>query len=155
MAKEPEQSKVEALVGAANHLMVQVEELGQQAGVQFTSLAQRSRANRRLAILAIVSVGLDVVLSAILGIGLVQVRANETEINRLANRLNVSQTTTRQQALCPLYQVFLDSKSPAGRAAAPDKVKYDHAFKVIQQGYDALGCSAFIAQPSPKPPGQP
>jgi hypothetical protein len=60
----------------------------------------------------------------------------------------VAQTTQRQKALCPLYQVFLDSKSPEGRAAAPDPLKYDHAFKVIQEGYDALECSDFISQAS-------
>lgn len=154
MVKEPEQpTQVQALVEAAQHLMVQVDALGKEGGVQFTSLAKRSRSNRRLGIIAISGLVLDVVLSVVLSIGLIQVRANETDIHRLTDRLNTSQTVTRQQALCPLYQIFLDSRTPAGRAAAPDKAKYDHAFEVIQKGYDVLGCASFIAQPSPKPPG--
>lgn len=162
MTSEPERDKLSVLINAASRLMTDVETLAQDAGVQFTELAERSVANKRMAVrnrrLSVwVGMGLllDLVLSVAFGIGLNQVHKNEQNIGALTDRLNVSQTVTRQKALCPLYQVFLDSESPAGRKAAPDPAKYDQAFKVIREGYNVLKCEEFINQPNPKAPGQP
>lgn len=155
--KEPEsaQDKLSRLLETANALMSEVETVAHEGGKQFVAQAHASKVNRRLSVVAITGLVLDVILSVVLGIGLSQVHKNEQSIGALTDRLNVSQTVTRQKALCPLYGVFLDSESPQGRAAAPDPEKYDQAFKVIREGYKILNCSEFLDSPDPKPPGQP
>jgi hypothetical protein len=135
--QEHEHAEVEALVEAATGLMDKVHKLAQDEGIQFTTLAKKAHETRVLAVVAITGLILDVVLTFAMAFG-------GWQLKHLTNRLDVAQTTTRQKALCPLYQVFLDSESPAGRKAAPDPVKYDHAFKVIREGYSALECSKFI-----------
>jgi hypothetical protein len=142
----PDPDRLTRLSELAMEIMEELEHLAQDSGNQFVSLAKRAQTNRRLITVTIISLIVDVVLSVFLGLGLYQVRANEHDISALTTRLDVSQTVQRQKALCPLYQLFLDMKTPAGRAAAPDPVKYDHSFQVIQDGYDALSCSDFITK---------
>jgi hypothetical protein len=123
----------------AEALLGEAERLGQETGGQIVKLARTSRTNRRLIWMTVGGFALDIALTIAVAIGALQ-------IGTLTHRLDVAQTVQRQKALCPLYQVFLDSKSPAARKAAEDPIKYDHAFKVIQDGYDVLGCSAYINQ---------
>jgi hypothetical protein len=123
----------------AAEIIDELDHLANDSGEQFVSLARRARTNRRLITAIIVSVALDVILSVFLALVTAQV------VN-LTDRLDTAQTIQRQKALCPLYQLFLDSQSAKGRAAAPDPVKYDHSFVVIKDGYNALGCSDFIAK---------
>jgi len=152
--QENERSEIEALVDAATGLMDRVQLLAQDEGIQFTKLAKKSHENRVLAVIAITGLVLDILITAtvvIVGLGM---QSNTERIDDLTQRLDYSQTVQRQKALCPLYQVFLDSKSAAGRAAAPDPEKYDHAFTVIQDGYDALECDKYITgDPVPVSPG--
>jgi hypothetical protein len=145
-AERPEQDRLGRLAELASEIVGELENLANDSGKQFVSLARRTRTNQRLITVMILSLVLDVILSVFLALGLVQVRGNEHDISALTTRLDISQTVQRQKALCPLYQLFLDSRSAAGRAAAPDPVKYDHSFEVIQDGYDVLGCSAFITK---------
>lgn len=151
MTTEPEQEpkgidRLTRLAELASEIVQELEHISLDSGEQFVSLANRARRNRQLITAVIVSVVLDVILSVFLGLAVVQVKHNEHQISALTTRLDISQTVQRQKALCPLYQIFLDSRSAAGRAAAPDPVKYDHAFQVIQDGYGVLGCAAFIAK---------
>jgi hypothetical protein len=141
--QERERDELETLVNAASTLMDRVTVLARDEGVQFTELARRSKQNRILSVISITGLILDVILSIALAFGGYQ-------LQHLTHRIDVSQTTTRQKALCPMYQVFLDSKSAAGRNAAPDPKKYDHAFVVIKEGYEALNCDEFISgNPAP------
>ena len=133
------EDKLSRLVGLASALVEELDDISHDAGNQFVSLAKQAGKNRRMITVLVISLVLDVALSIILALITAQV------VN-LTDRLDVAQTTQRQKALCPLYQVFLDNKSAAGRNAAPDPVKYDHAFAVIQDGYDVLGCAAFITK---------
>lgn len=142
----PEPDRINRLTELAIEIIQELESLAEDSGTQFVNLARRSRSNRRLITAVIISVILDVTLSVFLTLALIQVRHNEHDINALTTRLDISQTVQRQKALCPLYQLFLDSKSATGRAAAPDPVKYDHSFEVIQTGYNALSCSDFITK---------
>lgn len=149
MTTEPEpesQDRLTRLTELASEIIQELESLVTDSGNQFVSLAKRAQTNRRLIVVTIASLVLDVVLSVFLTLGIFQIKHNEHQISTLANRLDISQTVQRQKALCPLYQIFLDSESAAGRAAAPDPVKYDHAFTVIKDGYSVLGCSAFITK---------
>jgi len=140
----PQDDRMERLITLAERLVQEIDEFTKAGGEQFVSLAQRARTNRRLITLAIGSIILDLVITAVLSVGWVQVVNNDHRITGLTERLDVAQTVQRQKALCPLYQLLLDSKSAAGRKAAPDPVAYDHAFVVIESGYQALECSDFI-----------
>jgi hypothetical protein len=138
---------LQELVNQAEQLNTRIGELTEGAGTQFVSLAHRARTNRRMIAALAASVALDVLLSVVLIITLAGVKTNDNRISALTTRLDVSQTVTRQNAFCPLYTVLKGTESAAGRAAAPDKAAYDHAYAVVQQGYDALGCSSFTSAP--------
>jgi hypothetical protein len=128
----------------AGALAIEVEELSEDSGQQLVSLTHRAKTNRRLAFISIAGGLLDVVLTVVIAFALAGMNSNTHRIDALTQRLDTAQTVQRQKALCPLYQVFLDSKSDKARAAAPDPAKYDHAFVVIKAGYKALECDAFI-----------
>jgi hypothetical protein len=140
---EQESEKLDLLISQAGTLMAEVGEIASSSGKQFVSLADTARRNRRMiwfmaaggALLTLVVVGLILSLLA--------VRSNTDRIDGITKQINATNTVQRQRALCPLYQILKDSESPEGRAAAPDPKKYDHAFDVIQKGYDVLECSSF------------
>ena len=134
------------LAALAAQLIAEVDELSRDSGNQFVSLAKRARTNRLLIIATAASVLIDLVITVILAIIGAGMQQNTNRIDALTQRLDTAQTTQRQNALCPLYQIFLDSKSAAGRKAAPDPQKYDHAFTVIADGYKALDCDQFITR---------
>lgn len=141
------------LIALATQLISEVDELSKDSGTQFVSLARRARTNRTLIVITIGSVMIDLALTIVLSVIGVGMQHNTDRIDALTQRLDNAQTVQRQKALCPLYQIFLDSKSAAGRKAAPDPKKYDHAFVVIRQGYDALECDQYITgTPSPVAP---
>jgi hypothetical protein len=140
MTQEPEPTgdRLAQLTEVARQLLSEINGLTEKSGEQFVSLARRARDNRRMIWAAIV-------LTVATGLGLFQVTINAAHIDDLTQRLDVAQTTQRQKALCPLYQVLLDLKSPQGRERAPDPVKYDHAFAVMEDGYQVLNCAEFNA----------
>lgn len=123
----------------AKALANELETLGVDTGGQIVALSRTARTNRRLIWMTVGGFALDIALTVAVAVGAIQVGS-------LTHRLDVAQTTQRQKALCPLYQVFLDSESPAGRKAAPDPVQYDHAFKVIRDGYEVLECKTYIGK---------
>lgn len=153
---------LEQLAAAAPQIVAELDALGEESGNQFVSLATRAerdgkqiRRTKRVTWVLVVSVLLDVALSVLAYYLVVQVRHNENAnatnqrvTAALAHRLDVAQTTTRQKTLCPLYGVLLAAKNPKARAVFPQGVAaYDHTFTVIKEGYDALGCAAFVTNP--------
>jgi hypothetical protein len=144
MTNPENDQKLEDLISVGTRLLGQIEAFTSEGGRQFVNLAQRAQSNRRAIWLLSISLLLDVALTVFMIFSQIQISSNEHGISSLTDRLDTAQTTQRQKALCPLYQLLLDSKSDAGRATAPDKKAYDHAFSVIQVGYDALDCSVFI-----------
>lgn len=142
MTGAPE-DRVAELTRAANGLMQEIQRLRADSGQQLVTLTRRSTKDRVMIYTLAASFALDIALTVALGLGLTSLNATSDQVAQIAHRLDVAQTVQRQKALCPLYQIFLDSKSPQGRQAAPDPQKYDHAFKVIADGYRALDCDAF------------
>jgi hypothetical protein len=134
------QDRVARLIAMALELTAEIEELAQESGHQFTSLARTAKRNRVMIWCVIAGGVLDLVLTAVLGFIGVGMQTNTDRIDALTHRLDVSQTSTRQKVLCPLYQLLKDTGSPEARAAAPDKKVYDHNYKVINDGYNALDC---------------
>ncbi|MEU6674749.1 hypothetical protein [Streptomyces sp. NPDC046925] len=149
MNKETPDDRLARLTELAQKLIDEVQELAADSGTQIVTLTKRSRTNRRMIWIVIGSVFLDVALTAAMGFGLAQVDQNADRINALTHRLDVAQTETRRGAFCPLYEIFLSSRSDAGRKAAEDPEAYDRAFKVIEDGYQALRCPEFTEQKQP------
>ena len=71
---------------------------------------------------------------------------NEQE--KLTARLDSDLSIQRDQALCPLYKLFINSDTPASREAAKARGDNfddrDFAFSVIRKSYSALRCDTFI-----------
>lgn len=145
MSTPESDAKLQELISVGTQLLGQISEFAEKSGIQFVSLAEKTRSNRRAIAVMAVSLALDILLTLAMVFSQLQINRTDHQITALTDRLDKAQTTQRQKALCPLYQLLLDSKSDAGRAAAPDKKAYDHAFSVIQSGYDALDCSSFIS----------
>ncbi len=130
-----------SLAEQAAALTKSVNKLNADVGDQMVSMAKVTKRNERLIVGLIISFILDVTLTVFMAFGMVVLKSNTDDIQVLTDKVVAVQTVQRQKALCPLYQLFLDSKSEVGRARAPDPVKYDQAFVVIQQGFDALKCT--------------
>lgn len=139
MTTPPEEPALDDLIRAAMALNRKIETIAEESGTQFVSLAKTARRNRMMIWASISGVVLDILLTVVISVFGYQLAS-------ITNRLDATQTTQRQRALCPLYGIFLDSKSEQGRAQAPDKAKYDHAFEVIAEGYRVLGCGEFLKE---------
>ncbi len=137
MNSEHNDKLINDLVSAASDLKSEISKLNYDSVDTVTKLSVYVKKTRKMTWGLIISIILDVLLTVLL-------TSNTIRLDSLTERLDYAQTVNRQKALCPLYQLFLDSKSDVGRAHAPDPVKYDQAFVVIKDGYNALGCSAFI-----------
>lgn len=127
---------IQRLTASADELTKRVAEMDRGAAARDEVLARQSQMTRRLvwfswAVLAVLAAALTVAVVALVGVG------------RTAHRLDVSDTTSRQSALCPLYQVLINAESPKARAHAVDKAEFDKAYAVIHQGYKALNCIEF------------
>lgn len=142
---DDDQDRTAELIRIGTQLLEEIQKFSREGGAQFVNLAHRARTNRRLITGLMISFFLVLVITASMVVMGLRVADNNTRISRLTDRLNTAQTVQRQKALCPLYQLLKDQRSPAGRKAAPDKDAYDHAFEVIDSGYLALGCQQFIA----------
>jgi hypothetical protein len=132
-------NRVEELIRIATELTDEIEDLARSSGHQFVSLARTAKINRRLIWTSITAVAFALVLATVVAI-------NAVSINNITDRLDTQQTVQRQRALCPLYGIFLDSKSAQGRKQAPDPAKYDHAFEVIAEGYAVLECDQYLKE---------
>ncbi len=139
----PEAERLDRLITMAQELSDEVEELSRDSGRQFVSLAHTAKQNRLMIWALILGGVLEAILSVVLAFSLVSIRSNTDRIDTLTQRLDIQQTDNRRRALCPVYQLFLDTETKEGRAAAPDKEKYDHSFEVIRKGYGVLECASF------------
>jgi hypothetical protein len=143
---DQEAEKLDRLILSAQELGQEVEQLAAESGVQFVSLAKTARRNRIMIWGVVIGGILDVILTVVMvivGNGMID---NTNRIDALAQETSATQQAQRQRALCPLYGIFLESKSAAGRAAAPDPKKYDHAFEVIEEGYRFLECDQYLQE---------
>jgi len=145
---DEEQDKIASLTQAARALAREISEIDTNAGAQLVRLTRRVRINWLFTLIMAASVVLDLALTVMMGFGFVSLNNNGDRITKITERLDVAQTVQRQSALCPLYQLFLDSRSDRARDAYPKgPEEYDRNFAVIRDGYVALGCSEFSENP--------
>lgn len=139
------EDNVQDLTAAAKELIQRIEKLDDSKGTQIVRLAVTGRRNRQLIWILAAVVAVLLVFASL-------VANNANRIDSVTQRLDKSQTVGRKQALCPLYQLFLDSKSDRGRMANPRGPKaYDEAFAIIERGYKALECNEFKDPGTPLP----
>lgn len=136
---------LENLSAAAPQLIRGLDALTQDSGRQFVRLARSSRLNRRLIWGLAVSLILDVLLTVGLAVSF-------SRVDALTERLDYSQTTTRRQVLCPLYELLVETNTPANRARAADKAAYDRQYATLQRAYAVLSCGTVAATPTPGTP---
>lgn len=135
------------LIAMAAELVVEMEQLAKDSGQQFTSLAKATHRNRVLIWTLMASLFLDVLITIVLGFVGVSTVDNTNRLDDVTADLQATQTDQRRRALCPLYGVLAGAESPEGKkrsALSPEE--YDHAFEVINEGYDALGCGKFLEE---------
>lgn len=139
----PDSERIEELTRAANELIREVDSINKTSGERVDILAQDAKRlakdakrSKRVTIALSVIVGVLVILAPLVVIAL-------RSTIQITSRLDSASTTSRQKALCPLYEVFLASDTKEARKAAPDPAARDRAFVVIRSGYEALGCKEF------------
>jgi hypothetical protein len=144
VTKDETEDRLERIAELAQLLRDEAHGLRTETDGVLSRLSRRAQVNRRMLWIVIVSLALDLALSVVLAVALVQVSRNDRSIGALTDRLDTQQTTTRRNSLCPLYTLLKDGDTASARAAAPDKAAYDHATQVIRDGYKALGCVQFV-----------
>lgn len=104
-----------------------------QAG-QLDTQAKQIKKIRLLTIITLVGLMLDMMLT-VLGVFVVM------RVNNNSNDLRIVQSKVSTDALCPLYDIFLDAYAPKSPQALANPKAYDDAFVVIERGATALGCA--------------
>jgi hypothetical protein len=116
-------------------LSASVGRLNEDLGDQVVVLAHEAKRNRRLVKALAVSIALDIALSIGLAVGFAKIDNNSDAIAE-------SQRVSQEEALCPVWQAFLDSKSQEAKDRYPKGPEaYEKVFDDIRHGYDVLGCA--------------
>lgn len=106
-----------------------------------------------------VLVAFGLALDLILSIAVAVLISNLFGINGQLQTAIVRESTTREQALCPLYGLLLGSYNPSSRAEGPARDAYNRTFVTLRDGYVSLDCANPIvppridAPPATIPPG--
>lgn len=111
-----------------------VGELAVATGELTRRQAAQIRRLRRATAITVIGLTLDLLLTVLGGLLMYRTSHNSARIDHLQQR-------TSTEALCPLYDLFLDSYNPTGPTAAADPAGYERNFDVIEQGARALGCT--------------
>lgn len=131
-----------ALTAAAQELITKINDLNEDTGNAITNVTKQSNTTRKYVWWLAFSFALDLILTVAM---LFVVNGQQTNADRIAvltEHNSVTQTITRQQVLCPLYQLFLDSRQYQPPPPDPEaRARQEAAYKTIQAGYDAIKCA--------------
>lgn len=128
------QERLEALTQSANELVAEVNTLNEGTGRKVEDVQKKVRRNQLILWFALASFIADIALTAILTLTI-------NNVSNLTDRVNFSQRTQRARVLCPLYKIFVDSRSEQGRQAyAKGPEAYDKVFDIIEDSYRVLNC---------------
>lgn len=140
-------SASEKLLTLADRLEARLSAIDDTVG-EVQKLQRSSQTNRKLIIGLCVSLILDLLLTTAMGIGIIRINDNSNKTDKLAAEVNTEVTVQRVEALCPLYQLFVDADTTTSRAAAAargdDMALRDKSFSIIHNSYDALRCHDFV-----------
>lgn len=134
--------RLQALTDTAEELVKEVNRLNGVTGPRVQGITTRLRRNQKILWVVVVSFLVDIVVTAVVAFNAYKTQENTTEIETIQGRLNYSQDVQRRKVLCPLYKIFVDSKSEQGRATYPEgPEEYDRLFGIIETSYKALECN--------------
>jgi hypothetical protein len=127
-------------------LATQAQALADTVGVLATAvdnLNQRTGKTERTTIFVVVGLVIDLVLSVAVAVLVSSQVSASTDLQSAVAR----ETSTRQDALCPLYGLLLGSSNPTSRAEGSARDQYDEAFRVMRRAYDTLDCANPVVPP--------
>jgi hypothetical protein len=132
-----EESELGRLTAEARKLVIAVEGLNRDAGNKLVDLTVSDRRNRRVQWALVLSYLAHVGLTVALIFAFNGLSGNTSAINEV-------QKVAQRDALCPLFQIFIDARSEEGKARSTlTPEEYDRAYDNIQNGYDAMKCAQF------------
>ncbi len=142
-------SSNQVLSSAAERLASQVVELNNTVAKatevrdELTKLSRLGKVNRILAIITFLAVIALAAVSAFL------INTN-MRLNEVTSKLDREVTVHRVEALCPLYQLFVNADTPQARENAKtrgdDLVARDAAFSSIKKSYATLKCEELLGK---------
>lgn len=137
-------NKLDALSEQAGDLVAEINKLNEDTGRTLEGVNTKVRRNQRMTWLVGLSLLADLIVTVVLGFTLHQTSTTADKTDKVTDRLNYSQNVTRQKVLCPLYEIFINSKSDVGRQRHPGgPAEYDKIFVTFQQSYDVIKCAQF------------
>ncbi len=143
-AIEAQATVVANLLGLVNELSGNIRTLSESV-VQLTS---RTKLNRRLIVAVIIGFVLDISLTITMAFVLSMLATQNGTTQQLQNE----QVLQRTEAICPLYQLFVNADTVNTRTAqkkqaianGTDPNLIDQAWDVIHHSYTALNCKELV-----------
>lgn len=127
-------------------LAIQAKALADTVGVlaeAVDNLNRRTNKTERNTILVALGLGVDLVLSIAVAVLVTSQISVAGDLQSAIAR----ETSTRQDALCPLYGLLLGSYNPTSRAEGAARDQYNKAFQVMQAAYNSLDCATPVVPP--------
>lgn len=116
-------------------LVEAVDRLNDESDDHFTKIAKMYKRSRRLMVAVTIGLLLDITITVLLGFGFYS-------LGSLTDKVDYSQTVTRHQVLCPLYQILINTESAQGRARFPAGPEaYDKVYEQLNRSYMFLNCN--------------
>lgn len=145
--------EIAALTEQCRYLIERVNDLREATGDRITGLARTGRKSRKLIIVTMVGLGLDILLSIALVIVGSHVSSTSDQVKDSDAAVHAIQKRTSDEVLCPLYRIFIQAEKnpPPPNLNAQQRAQRKEQFRTIHQGYNTLGCRPFIPTP---PKGQ-
>lgn len=141
--------RLDALSDTAHDLVEAVNELNKETDTRVKGVSKRLRRNQVAMWFVVGSFVLDVVLTTVLAFNLHTTSTNTDNIKNIQAQQTYAFQVTRRKVLCPLYRLLEEGNTPEARKTYPQgPEKFDQVYKIIDDGYNALNCSA----PLPKGP---
>ena len=107
-------------------------------------LDHRTNRSERFAVWATAVLALTIALSIALGVAFIQLHNNAADVAATQER----ETRTRQEALCPLYNLFLGAYNPESRPEGEARDKYNQQFDVLRKSRETLECTGPLVPPA-------
>lgn len=137
-------NKLDELNEQAKGLITEISKLNEETGNQISGVSKRLTRNQKIMWLLVATLLLTVITTVVLAFTVASTRENTEKVDAITTRLDIQQTVTRQKVLCPLYQIFVDSRSEQARKTYPrGPEEYDRIFNIIQTSYDTIKCGEF------------
>lgn len=138
----PDRARIDALTETANDLIQEINKLNTGTGKSVESLNTKMRRNKHIMWVVIASLIVDIAITVGLTLTVNNTQQNSERIDKITQRLDYNANVQRKKVLCPLYEIFVNSRSEAGKAQYPQGPEaYDKTFDSIQGQYDALNCT--------------